>query len=317
MNEFDLINHYFKTRASHRSDVILGIGDDCALFKPPTDHWLAFSTDTLVENIHFLPSATAQSIGHKCLAVSLSDLAAMGAEPAWVMLSLTLPEIDSSWCEAFSQGFFHLLQQYQMQLIGGNTSRGPLTVTTQVCGLVPPGMALCRAGAQANDDIYVTGCIGDAALALQCLQNKITLPNAVLSEAQTRLDYPKPQIAAGIALRSIATAMIDLSDGLTADLNHLLTQSQVGATLVVEDLPLSKGLQAVSPELAYSLALTGGDDYELCFTAPQEKRAQITELTMQQIHCYRIGMIETSPGLRVRYADGKPFHLQRKGFMHF
>ncbi len=317
MHEFDFINQYMNTQPGHRSDVILGIGDDCALIHPPDNQELAFSTDTLVENIHFLPSATANSLGHKCLAVSLSDLAAMGAEPAWVMLSITLPQLEPLWCEEFSHGFFQLLKQHQMQLIGGNTSRGPLTLTTQVCGTVPLGKALRRNGAQAGDDVYVTGFLGDAALALRCLQGELTIDDELFQLARTRLDYPIPRVATGIALRDIATAVIDVSDGLAADLQHILTQSQVGAALVIEHLPLSPALQSIAPEVAWSLALTGGDDYELCFTAPKHQRSRIEALFPQEMVCHRIGVIETHPGLRVRYANGTSFPFEGKGFTHF
>ncbi|HVV68127.1 MAG TPA: thiamine-phosphate kinase [Gammaproteobacteria bacterium] len=318
MHEFELIKCYFKDTIKTRSDVILGIGDDCALLEPPQKQLLAVSTDTLVENIHFLPGTEAAALGHKSLAVSLSDLAAMGAEPAWVMLSLTLPEANEKWLSEFCQGFFHLLNQYALQLVGGNTTSGPLAITTHITGFVPPGKALQRHGAKLGDDIYITGQPGNAALALRCLQHKCNLATHSHEEITPHLHYPEPRIAAGIALRDIASAAIDVSDGLAADLGHILEQSGVGAEIYAEHLPLSQALATLPQTDAWELMLSGGDDYELCFTANPSQRATITEVfTKLNCPCQRIGVIETATGLRVRYGNNQIFNPQSKGYEHF
>ncbi|MFT3741495.1 MAG: thiamine-phosphate kinase [Gammaproteobacteria bacterium] len=319
MNEFNLIKTYFASQRAARPDVLLGIGDDCALLKPPSDQALAVSIDTLVENIHFFPTTSPHALGYKALAVSLSDLAAMGAEPAWVMLALTLPEAQPAWLEAFTAGFFELFQHYPLQLVGGNTTRGQIyTITTQVTGFIPLGQALTRAGAQVGDDIYVTHTLGDAGIALQGLTGKLQLPTAALETLAQRLHYPTPRVSLGQQLRHLAHAAIDISDGLVADLQHILEQSQVGASIVVEHLPLSEILQQLLPELAWSTALTAGDDYELCFTASVEQRSVIAMLSAQQgVGCHRIGQIEKAPGLRVQYQNGEDFSLTQSGYQHF
>lgn len=315
MSEFDLITRYFKTQAKNRPDLLLGIGDDCALVKPPSDQLLALSTDTLIEGIHFLPNTCAQSLGHKALAVSLSDLAAMGAEPSWVLLSLSLPEIEEPWLEDFCRGFFQLANAYHLALIGGNTCQGPLTVSTHIAGFVPPGKALTRSGAQPGDKIYVTGFLGEAGLALQALQHKIPLSTAQLAQVQKYLDYPTPQIATGLALRGIASAAIDISDGLAADLGHILEQSQVGACIFLEQLAIAPLLQTIPVEKARELILTAGDDYQLCFTVPVERELQLKHTLGGPYHC--IGVVDDNEGLRILDAHGIPYLLQKKGYEHF
>jgi thiamine-monophosphate kinase len=313
--EFKIIDDFFKPYSSHRADVLLGIGDDCALVKPPRDQLLAISTDTLVEGVHFLHGTSAHSIGHKALAVSLSDLAAMGAEPAWVLLSLSLPHIDEDWLNQFRQGFFQLASEYNLPLIGGNTCQGSLSIATHIIGVVPPSKAITRSGAQPGDGIYITGYLGEAGLALLALQHKIPLSSAPLAQAQKRLDYPDPRIAVGLALRGIASAAIDISDGLAADLSHILEQSQVGASIPLANLPISPLMQSIPVEKAHELILSAGDDYELCFTVPAKLEPELKQVLKCPYHC--IGVIDDIPGLRILDADAKPLSLQKKGYEHF
>jgi thiamine-monophosphate kinase len=316
MTEFELITHYFKKPANNRHDVILGIGDDAALLQPPRNQLLVVTTDTLIEGVHFLPDASPHTLGHKSLAVSLSDLAAMGAEPAWIMLSLSLPHIDESWLSAFSEGFFSLSKKYNLQLVGGNTTRGQLSISTHLTGFAPPGKALQRDGAKPGDLIYVTGFLGDAALALACLQKKMTLSEDELSRIRPRLETPTPRVSAGLALRDIATAAIDISDGLVADLGHILQQSFMGATLNVFDLPLSQTLKNLNQEMAFRLALSGGDDYELCFTIDPTKASIVEDIFSRlDITCQKIGVIEAEGGLRLNGAED--FVLEGGGYDHF
>ncbi|HCC12263.1 MAG TPA: thiamine-phosphate kinase, partial [Atlantibacter hermannii] len=275
--EFSLIARYFDRVRSSRRDVETGIGDDCALLTVPDKQTLAISTDTLVSGIHFLPDICPRDLGYKALAVNLSDLAAMGADPAWLTLALTLPEVDEAWLEAFSDSLFELLNYYDMQLIGGDTTRGPLSMTLGIHGFVPNGRALKRAGAKPGDWIYVTGTPGDSAAGLAILQNRLTVNNAVqanyLKERHLR---PTPRILQGQALRDIASSAIDLSDGLISDLGHILKASDCGAHVALDALPFSDTLREnVTREQAELFALTGGEDYELCFTVPELNRGVI------------------------------------------
>lgn len=316
MNEFELITHYFQAATPHRNDVVLGIGDDAALLQPPSDQLLAVTTDTLIEGVHFLPDTSPQTLGHKALAVSLSDLAAMGAKPAWVVLSLSLPAIDQSWLTEFCKGFFDLSRCYNLQLVGGNTTRGQLSISTHLTGFVPPGKALRRDSAKAGDLVYVTGYLGDAALALACLQQKIAIPAAELEIVRSRLEMPTPRVSTGLALRDIATAAIDISDGLVSDLGHILQQSDLGATLHLQDLPLSKTLQRLPKEQALKLALSGGDDYELCFTIPPAQEPLLKSVFSTLDASYRkIGALEEKKGLRLEGVEG--FNLNASGYDHF
>jgi thiamine-monophosphate kinase len=318
MSEFDLIRTYFSPMTAPRADVALGIGDDAALVCVPSGQQLALSVDTLVSGVHFLPSVSPQALGHKALAVNLSDLAAMGAEPAWVTLALTLPEPDQVWLAGFADGFSALAARYGVALIGGDTTRGPLSLTVQVEGLVPEGEALRRAGARVGEGIYVTGCLGDAALCLKLMQSPAA-NTEVIEALRDCLEWPQPRVEAGVGLRGVASSAIDISDGLLADLGHILEASGLGASLELERLPLS---DAYADWLAqggdWSLALTGGDDYELCFTAPQEAAPQIERLAAElalPISC--IGRIEPESGLRIRQPDGTPWSGTGAGFDHF
>ncbi len=302
MNEFELIQQFFSTQSIQRSDVLLGIGDDAALVQPPHNHELVITTDTLISGVHFLENTAAADIGYKALAVNLSDLAAMGATPAWVTLALTLSNADEKWLQEFARGFFSLCAEHQTQLIGGDVTRGHLSITVQAIGFVPAHQAIKRSGAKPTDLIYVTNTLGDAALALAFLQNKIKVSATHQKTILAKLCRPTPQIAIGMALRNIATAAIDISDGLAADLNHILTRSQVGAHVDVDRIPLSTALtDSMNKPDAISLALQGGDDYELCFTVPQNKKHLVPA------HCTCIGEI----------MSGNEYNLPLQGYQHF
>ena len=319
-SEFALIDRYCAAYSGHRPDVALGIGDDGALLVPPSGQQLVVTVDTLIADVHFFAHADPEGIGHKALAVNLSDLAAMGAVPAWATLALTLPSVDKDWLGRFCRGLFALADRYDVQLIGGDTTHGPATVITiQAMGFVPPGQALRREGAKPGDGIYVTGTPGDAGLALAVAYGKATVVPEYAAQMQTRLDRPEPRLNQGLMLRGSASATIDVSDGLAQDLGHILERSGVGARLDVEDLPLSPALIAsLEPEEALRTALTGGDDYELCFTvAPQNATRLATLTALWNCRCTRIGMIESEPGLRLVCTNGSPFSLERLGYDHF
>ncbi|TAK73541.1 MAG: thiamine-phosphate kinase [Gammaproteobacteria bacterium] len=311
MTEFELIKHYFAQQSLHRPDVMLGIGDDAAILSIPAGMELAVTTDTLALDVHFPASASPYDIGYKSLAVNLSDLAAMGATPAWVTLAITLPQADESWIHSFCDGFFTLANRYQVQLIGGDLTHGPLAITVQAIGFIPTRKAILRSGAKAGDLIYVTGTLGEAGLALLSLQGKASpVPEDIL----TRLHRPEPRVTVGEAIRDIAHAAIDISDGLTADLGHILEQSHVGAIIYVDQLPLSH----LPHEGGIHLALTAGDDYELCFTIPTDKRAELeAKLTALSCRYTCIGTITEQTGLDLRYQNGKKYHGQIGGYQHF
>lgn len=315
MSEFGLIRNHFSRVGGRRADVSLGVGDDCALLRVPQGHELAASIDTLVAGIHFFPDCDPEGLGHKSLAVGLSDLAAMGAEPAWATLALTLLDADSAWLNAFSRGFSRLARQYGVALVGGDTTRGQLAVTVQVQGLVPEATAVLRRGARPGDLICVSGTLGDAGLALRLLAAR----EPVSEFLRERLERPTPRVALGLALRGVATAMIDLSDGLAADLGHILAASGVGAEIQLPDLPLS---QAVRDRLAagadWGLPLASGDDYELCFCVPEREHSRITALAERLgIRIRTIGHIRSEAGLRCLLEDGSLWDLTSSGYDHF
>jgi thiamine-monophosphate kinase len=316
--EFNLIARYF-TRPAKRA--VLGIGDDCALIKVATGCELAISTDTLVEGIHFFADANAEKLGHKSLAVNLSDLAAMGAMPRYVTLALTLPSIDDAWLAAFSCGFFSLADEFDVELIGGDTTRGPLSITLTVMGEIEAGRALRRDGAAAGDDIWVSGTLGGAALALMHMQQKIQLQPPIFSRAEDRLHRPQPRIALGQILLGVASAAIDISDGLVADLNHICERSKLSAIIERHNLPLASALMSVSADLRDECALSGGDDYELCFTAPVAARAAI-EIAGAKcgVAVTRVGSMKTiDPNQLVKVIDesGQDVSPQKSGYDHF
>lgn len=312
MNEFDIIQRFFTHQPCLRKDVNLGIGDDAAIISPPVNHQIVITTDTLVYGVHFPIETSPYDIGFKSLAVNLSDLAAMGATPAWLTLALTLPTADETWLKEFSRGFFALASEYPLQLIGGDLTHGPLTVTVQAQGLIPTGQAIQRSHAKPGDLIYVTHTLGDAALALAVLQHKITIPDDDQKMISTKLNRPIPQLKIGEQLRGMATSAIDISDGLAADLGHILGKSAVGAEVNVDLIPLSNTLRyQITKEEALHFALSGGDDYELCFTIPADKK------NLVPAHCTCIGKITDTNKLDLQFSDGKKYHLNKAGYQHF
>ncbi|MEX9254488.1 thiamine-phosphate kinase [Pseudenterobacter timonensis] len=318
--EFSLIARYFDRVRTSRLDVETGIGDDCALLTIPDKQTLAISTDTLVCGRHFLPDIDPADLAYKALAVNVSDLAAMGADPAWLTLALTLPSVDEAWLEAFSDALFDQLNYYDMQLIGGDTTAGPLSMTLGIHGFVPAGRALKRSGAKPGDWIYVTGTPGDSAAGLAILQNRLTVADA--SDAAwlvKRHLRPTPRVLHGQALRDRASAAIDLSDGLISDLGHILKASGVGARVELDAFPLSEALRRnVEPEQALRWALAGGEDYELCFTVPELNRGTL-DVALNNLGApfTCIGQIVAeSEGLQF-IRNGAPVALDWKGYDHF
>lgn len=315
MSEFDLIRDYFARVGPERADVALSVGDDCALLRVPPGMELAVSIDTLVAGVHFFPECEPESLGHKCLAVGLSDLAAMGAEPAWATLALTLPQADRHWLGRFARGFGRLATEYGVQLVGGDITRGPLTISVQVHGFVAEGNGIRRSGAQPGDLIYVSGTLGDAGLALRQLQ----AGEQVLHDLRRRLERPTPRVALGLALRGLASAMIDVSDGLAPDLGHILEASGTGAELRLAELPLSPEVALCTREAPdWALPLGSGDDYELCFTVPEALAGRLGEVA-GGIGCplRRIGRITEARGLRCLLGDGSIWWPGPLGYDHF
>jgi len=318
MSEFELIQHYFTERQSAALTIPLGIGDDCALMTAGHGMQLAISTDMLVEGRHFFAGADARMLGHKSLAVNLSDLAAMGAEPRAFTLALALPDVDSGWLHDFSAGMFDLATEHQCQLIGGDTTKGPLNICITVFGDIPAGLALRRDAAQLDDDIWVSGQLGDARLALAGYLQQATLSQPDLLQAALRLHRPTPRIKLGLALRGVAHAAIDLSDGLIGDLGHILQRSGLGATLRCDDLPTGDLLRKQSKALQYEFALSGGDDYELCFTAARGNRDAVLKAAEQAATpVTRIGTMDAKPGLRFVDASDNVQTFSFKSFDHF
>jgi thiamine-monophosphate kinase len=317
VDERTLITRYFAGRSSRRSDVLLGIGDDAAVlrFEPGWD--LVVATDSIAEGTHFPADIPARAIGHRCLAVNLSDLAAMAAEPLWCSLALSLPKPDPLWLEAFSSGLFALADRFECALIGGDTVRGPLAATVTVHGRVRPGAAVTRAGARAGDGIWVTGNPGDAVAGRHLLAATDAVPAAVREALCRRFLYPEPRVEVGRALGGLATAMLDVSDGLHDDVGKLMTASGMGAELDAGLLPLSAELRAVAAERAIEYALTGGDDYELCFTLPEPATGRLQALAAEwTVAVTRIGTVVSESGVRWRYRD-RPLQVPDTTFRHF
>ena len=316
MSEFDLIRRYF-TRPTPSAQ--LGVGDDAALLQPSPGQVLAVSSDMLVSGTHFFPDAEPFALGHKVLAVNVSDLAAMGAAPRWATLAVSLPFVDESWLAAFSAGFFALAQQHGVELIGGDTTRGPLNFCVTIFGEVPAGQALRRDGAQVGDEIWLSGRVGDAALALAHYLDKVTLHPDELAACAPALHQPQPRVALGLALRGVAHSAIDVSDGLLADLGHILTRSQVGAQVELAALPVSDTLRPhLSTPLGLECALSGGDDYELCFTAPLNRHAEVKQRAARAgvpVTC--IGRIVAGSGCTLRDGAGQTQPITRRGYDHF
>ena len=316
LTEFDVIARYFHHVFPKRAEIILGIGDDAALCTVPTGMQLAVAIDTLVEGVHFPSTTSPKDIGYKALAVNLSDIAAMGAIPAWMTLALTCPPVEEIWLSEFSRGLLELAEATQVSLIGGDTTRGPLTVTVQLAGWVPPQQALQRRGAKPGDGIYVTGNLGDAGLGLASVQKRVALPIQAQQYVESRLNRPTPRWKEGQALRGIANSAIDISDGLIADLGHILTASGVGARLQLETLPLSSVLREhLSINAAWNLALSAGDDYELCFTVPQSREGALSEALAVNSYT-RVGTIEGALGLRCFEGEKPVFNPQKTGYQH-
>lgn len=324
MGEFDLIQRYF-TRPARRSP--LGVGDDCALLAPAPGMQLAVSSDMLVEGRHFLSTVDPARLGHKSLAVNLSDLAACGARPLAFTLALSLPGADEAWLQGFAQGLFALADAHGCELVGGDTTRGPLNICITVFGEVPAGAALLRSGARVGDDIWISGNVGDARLALEVFRGKLALPPGLMQLTRDRMEMPTPRVALGLALRGIATSAIDLSDGLAGDLSHVLKQSGVGATLDADAVaarlaaawhPDGQALQ-LAGEARHAVTLAGGDDYELAFTAPVSAREQVEHAgRAAATPVTRIGRIEAEAGLRLVDGSGQPLARQQfASFDHF
>ncbi|OEZ61956.1 thiamine-phosphate kinase [Duganella sp. HH105] len=319
LSEFDLIKEYFQ-RPRHPARATLGIGDDCALLTPTPGMQTAISSDMLVEGRHFFAGEDAARLGHKALAVNLSDLAAMGARPVGFTLALALPSADRDWLAGFSQGLFALADVQDIELIGGDTTKGPLTICITVFGEVRPGRALRRSGARAGDDIWISGTLGDARLALAGYRLEQTMDAASLQAAAARLHTPTPRVALGMALAEagLAHAAIDISDGLVGDLGHILKLSGVGATLDLDALPAGAVLAARDAAMRRAYAAAGGDDYELCFTAPASARADVLAAAAgAATPVTRVGTIDAAPGLRLVDAAGAALALQLESFDHF
>ncbi len=298
-DEQQVIERYFRHLGAVRTDVVMGIGDDAALLRAQPGQELVLTTDTLVEGIHFLPDSPPRSLGHRALAINLSDLAAMGATPAWALLSVTLPQVDESWLGEFACGFGMLARTHGVALVGGNLSRGPLTVTVQLTGQVSPGTALRRSGAQAGEELWVSGTLGDASLGRTTRLN--VAADAQANWLRARSEYPSPRIALGEALRGHASACIDLSDGLLADAPRLAGASGCGAWLDVEQLPISPALRALAGESAWEHALAGGEDYELLLSAPPSRRAVLEGLAAKHaVPLTRCGELRVAPELELR-----------------
>ena len=312
--EFALVDR-IRARVRARADVVLGIGDDAAILRVPAGHDLVVSCDTLVSGVHFPTETAPADIGWKALAVNLSDLAAMAAIPAWCTLALTLPDADGEWVDAFLDGFLELAEQHAVTLVGGDTTRGPLSITITAHGFVPDGQALRRDGARAGDEVWVTGSIGDAAGALA--QWRARGPSS--AKLRHRLDRPTPRIDAGLALRGLATAGIDLSDGLAADLGHVLKASGVGARIDLGRLPTSRTLAGhFDPAQRWPLQLSGGDDYELCFTAPASAALAIERaMASCEVTATVVGVLVAEPGLRFTTPEGEDYTPAVAGFQHF
>ncbi|NQW67307.1 MAG: thiamine-phosphate kinase [Burkholderiales bacterium] len=319
MGEFDLIARYFNRPGR---TAVLGVGDDCALLQPQAGMQLAVSSDMLVQGRHFLSTTPSADLGHKALAVNLSDLAACGAKPLAFTLALALPSIDEAWLAGFAKGLWALADAHGCELIGGDTTQGPLNICITVLGEVPPGDALLRQHAQLGDDIYVSGTVGDARLALEVFRGNLSLQTADFEAARARMDRPTPRVSLGLALRGVANAAIDISDGLLGDLGHILQRSQVGAVIdtgwVQDSAAISDAMQTISFNKRLDFALAGGDDYELLFTAAPDQADEVLAAAEQcgvSVTC--IGRITPVAGLQVLDLQGLPLSRRFAGFDHF
>ena len=330
LGEFDLIERFFKTgagAAEQNENITLGIGDDCALIKPVAGAEIAVTTDMLVEGRHFFADADPEQLGRKALAVNLSDLAAMGAKPLGFTLAIAMPKVDIPWLEAFSTGLLDTATLFACPLIGGDTTAGPLTLSITALGSIPEGKAIRRSGARIDDDVWVSGTVGDARLALAALRHEIPLCEEDLKRVEKRMHQPTPRIELGIRLRDIATAALDISDGLLGDLTHVLKQSQVDAEIFLNQIPKSETLKKQSIDIQNQFAASGGDDYEICFTAPNQQRDAIKELSRSlNLPLTLIGRItpikNSNPQVHLINADGAVMNAieskkMRQSFDHF
>lgn len=316
-SEFDLIARHFTRPPPAGSHVLLGVGDDCALLAPTAGEMLAISTDMLVEGRHFFPGADPEALGHKALAVNLSDLAAMGARPLGFTLALALPNADEHWLAAFARGLLVLADAHAVPLVGGDTTRGPLNICITVFGTVEQQQALRRDGAQPDDDIWVSGELGDARLAVEILSGKLAV-DPLPSVAAERLHRPTPRLGLGLALRDLASAALDVSDGLLGDLAHLLRRSGVGAVVDSDAVPVGSALSTQPPAIQQAFALNGGDDYELCFTASPARRPAVQNAARAAgVPVTRIGSIRRTRGLQLVDAAGRPLTIPSSSFDHF
>ncbi len=318
MKEFEMINRYLAIDSGNRKDVIKGVGDDCALLKVPRGQRLAVSMDTLIADVHFIADSNAADIAHKAVAVNLSDLAACGAEPAWITLSISMPEFNEEWLASFNKGLKRIVEFFGIQIIGGDTCRGPLSITIQAHGFVPEAVFNTRSGAQVGELVCVTGPLGDAALGLMAAKNELVVPPSIASQLLKKYYTPYPRIAAGIALRGRATSGIDISDGLLADVSHISGQSEVGVLLNWEDIPLSDAAKSIDDEeIVMKAALSGGDDYELCFTV-RESELEATRLALETVgtECFPVGRVTGKAGVRLMY-NKEELELEHMGYQHF
>jgi thiamine-monophosphate kinase len=321
LSEFELIDRFFK-RAARSPSVVLAGGDDAALIVPTPGCELALSVDMLVEGRHFSPGVDPRSLGHKTLAVNLSDMAAMGATPRWALLAGALPTSDAGWLEAFADGFYALAGAHRVDLVGGDTTGGPLNLCVTIVGEVPAGRAIRRAGARVGDDIYVSGELGDAALAVAARRDRIDVDAQALARCRRRLEWPAPRVALGERLRGIATSMLDVSDGLTGDLGHILEASAVGAAIELASIPRSDALAALlatpARDVALECLLAGGDDYELLFTAPASAARALAAIANDvALPIARIGWITAERGLAITDEHGDPLAAIPRAFDHF
>ncbi len=315
LGEFDLIAKYFSRDVRH---AVLGVGDDCALLAPAPGMQLATSSDMLVEGRHFLPTVDPQRLGHKALAVNLSDLAACGARPIAFTLALALPRADETFLDGFSRGLLALADQHECELIGGDTTQGPLAICITVFGEVPPGAALLRSGARAGDDLYVSGQLGDARLALEMIRGTLALTGDSFERVRLAMEQPQPRVALGLALRGVATSAIDVSDGLLGDLGHILRRSGVGASVEVDRVPRSAPLAEQPLAWQRTCTLAGGDDYELVFTAPPARASLVIDAAQRaSVAVTRMGRIEAETGLRLVDAQGRTLANSFVSFDHF
>lgn len=317
MNEFSLIDTFFKKEALARADVIFGIGDDAACLEVPSGHYLLVSTDTLVADVHFLSTWDPYIIAWKALMVNISDMAAMAARPAWVTLALTLPTLDLNWLSRFSAGLHSALKQYNIALVGGDTTKGPLSITITIHGLAPMGKVIKRSGAKVGDSIWVSGELGAAAQAVKFLPSQEGIDSKDWSALLDKLYRPKPRVDLISLLQAYASSAIDLSDGLSGDLNHICEESQVGACLNLEKIPVHPLVKKYQKQHAIDLALQGGDDYELCFTIPKANYSSFLQaLKKENLTCYEIGAIEDEKGLR-GFNHGQVKALPVHSYSHF